>query len=257
MIISNKHKFVFIHNPKVAGTSIRSALSHLHDDERTFWHQSWLQSESRVIDSAHMTADLWEPRVNPEYTVFGFVRHPMNRLISGLHEFRRRHGAEFDLTTTEKVKSFVMNVMTPANLRWDWRFIHLCPQHYFFYLGNKSLADKIGKYEDLTNSWASVCSLIGLPITLPHDRQANPSTVHEFDEALSAPEVYERINSLYLRDFLLFDYPVLGNIDVATHSQRIAAIHDPSRYSHLAFDQMNAIQFPEGELKALYRKRGH
>ena len=256
MIISNKHKFVFVHNPKVAGTSIRSALDHLHDDVATFWHQAWLESESRVVDRAHLTADLWAPITNPAYTSFGFVRDPYARLVSGLKEFRRRHGEEFDLTTSGSVKYFIMTHMTPANLRWDWRFIHLCPQHYFFYIGNKCVVDKIGKYDELGRSWASICSLLGLQLQLPHER-VSAAIDTEYEIALQDPIILARVNSLYLRDSLLFGYDVRGDIETGTHSQRVSAIHDPTVFSYLTREQMDSIDFPAGERKALNQKRGH
>lgn len=246
MIISHKHKWIFIHNPKVAGTSVRIALTSYHDDAREFWHQGWFPAEDRVIDLAHLTADIWHPILEPSYTSFGFVRHPYDRFVSGLTEVMRRHQDDF----TQDLKRFVMEQMTPANLRWDWRFIHLCPQHYFFFRGNKRVVDHVGKMENLTQDWGAICSLIGLNIRLPHARiGALPQ--HALLEDL---EVRRRINTLYLRDFRLFGYDMLGSLESNSHSERIAAIHDSSRFTFFSPEDLERINFTEGERISL-RKR--
>lgn len=248
MIISHKHRFIFAHNPKAAGTSIRTALSSFHDDTRSFWHQGWLPTEERIIDLAHLTADLWTPLVERSYTSFGFVRDPYSRFKSGLSEVMRRHGQEFGTDPVE----FVMERMTPANIRWDWRFVHLCPQHYFFYIGNKSRIDKICRIERIHADWGAVNSLLGLRIELPHERKvAEPGL---YDGLLENGEVLERVNSLYLRDFQLFGYEMTGGIEVKHYSDRVVAIHDPSRIAFFSDEELEHIQFTAGEKVAL-RKR--
>ena len=246
VIISHKHKWVFVHNPKVAGTSVRKALAPYHDDEREFWHQGWFAPEDRVVDLAHLTADIWHPIVNSGYTSFGFVRHPYDRFVSGLNEVMRRHCKDF----VPDLKRFVMEQMTPANLRWDWRFIHLCPQHHFFFRGNKRVVDHVGRMENLDRDWNAVTSLIGLNIQLPHER-VGALPQHRL---LEDSEVLDRVNSLYLRDFRLFGYQMQGSVDASTHSERIAAIHDSSRFTFFTAIELDAIKFTDGERISL-RKR--
>jgi hypothetical protein len=246
VIISHKHKWVFVHNPKVAGTSVRSALAPYHDDSREFWHQGWFPPEDRVIDLAHMTADIWHPIVDPRYTSFGFVRHPYARFVSGLTEVMRRHCKDF----APDLRRFVMEQMTPANLRWDWRFIHLCPQHNFFFRGSKRVVDHVGRMENLAQDWAAITSLLGLNINLPHER-VGAIPQHTL---LEDPEVLNRINSLYLRDFQLFGYRMLGTVEASSHSERIAAIHDNSRFTFFTQTDLDQIQFTEGERISLRRR---
>ncbi len=249
MIISHKHKWVFIHNPKVAGTSVRTVLKPYHDDEREFWHQGWFPNEDRVVDLAHLTADIWHPIVSPSYTSFGFIRHPYDRFVSGLTEVMRRHCADFN--DGQDLKKFVVEQMTPANLRWDWRFIHLCPQHFFFFRGNKRVVDHIGRMESLEEDWAAVNTLLGMKLEIPHERIGNYGKLHTL---LEDKEVIARINSLYLRDFQLFNYRMQGTVEVASHSDRVATIHDSSRFAFFSHEELELIKFTDGERVSL-RKR--
>lgn len=246
MIISHKHKWVFIHNPKVAGTSVRAALSSYHDDNRKFWHQGWFANDDRVVDLAHLTSDIWHPIVDPSYTSFGFVRNPYHRFVSGLTEVIRRHRSDFQ----SDLKRFVMEQMTPANLRWDWRFVHLCPQHYFFFRGNKRVVDHVGRMESLQDDWAVITSLVGLRLSLPHERVGSGLS----HKLLEDPEVLSRINALYLRDFRLFGYPMTGSVEVSSHSDRIRTIHDNSMFTFFTEDELNRIAFTAGE-RSSFNKR--
>lgn len=253
MIISHKHKFVFVHNPKVAGTSIRKAFANLHDDDQTFWHQGWSESESRVIDLAHLTADTWPALVPETYTVFGFVREPYARFLSGLREVMRRHSGELFGTSRPSfsvVLDFVLSsALSPANIRYDWRYIHLCPQHHFFYVGAKCKADKVCAVENLEREWTGLQSLLGLQVDLPHERRSSSDDL--LDALLTHPQVVGKINSLYLRDFQLFGYNMHGTVPTNLYSERIAVIHDPARKAHMMSRDISHIPFTDGELRSL------
>jgi hypothetical protein len=247
MIICNKGKWAFIHNPKACGTSVREILGRYHDDEVQFWHQGWHRAESRVVDLAHLTADHWygEDMVPVEFTTFGFARDPYTRFASAMNETRRRHPQLFTN------HGDFLKMLTPANIRYDWRFIHFCPQHAFFFFKDKRLVDFIGKFETLEKDWKAVRAVLGdrlddqVPFVLPHARPSN--TVNR---PLS-PEETQLVNDLYYRDFLLLDYPMLGSISSDTYASRMEIIHDPVKFSTV---DIGSIVFTQNEKKALDAK---
>lgn len=90
MIISHQHRFVFLHNPKAAGTSVREALARLDSYEGRFWGVRY--TRAGLVDLAHMPAatlvSLY-PELLPvlrDYTVFAFTRAPVPRFVSAFNE---------------------------------------------------------------------------------------------------------------------------------------------------------------------------
>lgn len=98
MIISHQHRFVFFHNPKVGGTSVRATIEHLHDDPEVFWGTDKATPEVQ-LDRAHLGIDefaqhypeLWD-RVQG-YAMFCLYRDPLGRFFSSLAEYSKLHGA--------------------------------------------------------------------------------------------------------------------------------------------------------------------
>lgn len=91
MIVSHEKQIVFLHNPKVAGTSIRTSLEMLHDEPETFW--GW--DKDRGHDKAHigmdevakLYPDLWSKIKS--YNFFSLRRNPATRFFSSLSEYSK------------------------------------------------------------------------------------------------------------------------------------------------------------------------
>lgn len=243
MIISKKHGFAFIHNPKACGTSVRNALSKYHDHPINFWHQGWLKSDGRVVDLAHLAAVDWLQYVPKGTRTFGFVRDPYTRFKSAMAEFQRRHGAEFSVVQT-------LNALNPASIRWDWRFIHFCPQHYFFYFDGVRVVDSIFRMENIHNDWEPLTASLGIESTLPKSRVSPESEFEVTDN------IRRLVEHLYYRDFImlnqLFGSPVVSTPTPFHYSQRVEAIHTPELRARLT--NTDGIPFTSGELVALVSK---
>lgn len=249
MIISHNYKWAFIHNPKACGTSIRDQLSRYHDDHVKYWHQGWDTKEQRVVDLAHLQASYWyEDKLVPhDYITFGFVREPYTRFLSAWNETRRRHPYLF------ANEADFMKMLTPANIRHDWRFIHFCPQHSFFFVGQKRVVDFIGKFETVDKDWRSVLATLGQRIPadvgyeLPLLRPSASTT------QLMTQEVIQLVNDLYYRDFMLFGYEMVGTISADSYAARMEIIHDPVKFGTV---DLGRIKFNINEQKALDAKLG-
>lgn len=238
MLVCDRAGFVFIHNPKSAGTALRSFLRSFASDsnQKRFWHQAWDKEEGRVVDLAHLTPGQLDRCLSQEERSLirvGFVREPMNRFASGLREVFRRHSEIASLSNTE-----LFLLMTPANLRYDWRLVHLCPQVHFFYSGNKLRADYVGRFESLDSSWSGICAMLGLQEKLPnvaHERAAvNCERTNSFLEFMHGDrDLYWKVVSLYLEDFLSFNYPLPAGYTMpdSSYSRRIEISHRPASRS--------------------------
>lgn len=100
MIVSHKHKFIFIHIPKTGGTSICNALEyHIGPKEGKILSPFYgmfigpeigdLTQHMGVGDICNLYKDDFIDNIINEYFVFAFVRNPWDRLVSFYHFYRQ------------------------------------------------------------------------------------------------------------------------------------------------------------------------
>jgi hypothetical protein len=225
MIISKAKKFIFVHNPKVSGTTIRNQLEKYHDVDVQFWHQIFYTPEHRIIDLAHPMSSQFpylfdKVGINPgDFTAFGFVRNPYTRFASALIEFTRRHSQEFAGIPIE-------HLLTEGNIAHDWRFIHFCPQHRFF-ANIGTVSTLIGYYESMPRDVEATTKALGIDIDLRIN--SRPSPPHR---PLTEDQI-RLVNRLYYKDFETFGYTMHDTSkDLQSYmdfySYRVKALKDPS-----------------------------
>jgi hypothetical protein len=215
MLISDRKKFIFLHNPKAAGSSIRSAFVNYDDRDNFFWDHEDNVKLSRVVDKAHITLDDFsvypDAPLIEEYFVFGFVRNPYSRVYSAFLERKSQWGLSDDVDFNQ----FVQTELNEINIRFDWNFIHFCPQSYFFYSAGKCKADFIGRFEHLKRDFPRALNLAKLDtdVDLPYLNRRTSSTdpsgdrpdLKDYLEKYD-PDSLSLINRLYDRDFVYFGY---------------------------------------------------
>jgi hypothetical protein len=157
MIISDEKKFVFLHNPKSAGTTVRFALKKFDSYEGKFWRNQCDELE-RYGDMAHLSIKSLkaffpnEYRKIETYFTFGFVRHPIKRFFSGFNETHKSLLQQVD-NNTVKIDSYkeVLRKYTEVQLSCShpegW-YTHVKPQKQIFFDGNRCMADLILKIEE-------------------------------------------------------------------------------------------------------------
>lgn len=218
MIYSDQLKFVFIHNPKAAGTSVRRTLESVDDSQGIYWRPHYLEEHTQIVDRAHIQATeleqhgLWD-KVQ-QYFVFGFVRNPYERFFSAWEEHKVQH----DLPDTLDINEWAHQHLTHASIRFDWRYIHFCPQHYFFYRGKKCIADYIGRMETIESDWLCIQKSVGQAFPLGvHNAKRSSQNRLSLEQLSDATLVL--VNDLYDRDFTLFSYEKLLTRTAPLHSQ--------------------------------------
>lgn len=249
MIVSHEHQLVFVHNPKVAGSAIRLAMEHLHDDEMKFWHQGFVPELDRVVDLAHITfKDLlaFRPQCK-DYRVIGVIRDPYERFVSGLQEYMRQHSHPI-----EDINRWVNDYMDETNFRYNWKYVHLCPQHYFFD-GAQDLT--LLQHENLGNIWSTFQA--GMKAKGIHIKDLPTTRVRPDTGRLSVKHlsryVIGAIGHVYHRDFLEFGFVKRSGEDVSKyleHYERVNGIHSPYIHSP-KYETLN-----EGEKIAYKQQNG-
>lgn len=246
MMVSDRKKFIFVHNPKAAGSSIRSALAQYDDRNNVYWDHDDNARLGRVLDKAHITLDDFlvypDALLIDDYFVFGFVRNPYTRLVSAFHERNKQLGISGDTDTD--INQFIQTELNEINIRFDWKYIHFCPQYFFFYQGGKCRVDYIGRFESLGRDYARAANLANLEADtdLPHlnrrstDKHDPGAAEEEIARCLEQfdPTSLAILNRLYDRDFVYFGYQKYTDnsvdTDPTTKNPRIKWVYQQTRY---------------------------
>lgn len=200
MIICHRHRYVFLHIPKTAGTSIETALG-LRDGPTG----GWLPGACEVVGrTKHHVLPKAIPR---NYFVFTFVRDPWDRILS-YYMFRRepRNEGRKNILQAEREMSFEDWLMNLDRFRRHWRInaafnIAVAPQAETV----GALPHLVGRFERLADDLAEVGRRIGVhPAPL---RNVNPTTrkrepyAHYYTDAAR-----ELVADLYREDIERFGY---------------------------------------------------
>jgi hypothetical protein len=218
MIVSHAKNFIFIHNPKAAGTAFRSAIAAYHDHPRTFWGIAPSAYFNADIDLAHLRA--WElPTVAPDVFAalptcasLAFVRDPLPRFLSACAEhFRNFHpAARFNrwgpIGKRLLIHRLIRSGAIQAGVRGDPRYVHFSPQHWFTHLGERPIVRHIVPIRSNADDFSRAFALLGLPPTPALVENRSPDA--DWHALASAP-----IRN-FVRDFYAADRALLANLPV-------------------------------------------
>jgi hypothetical protein len=197
-IVVPELKVCFVPTPKVANRSMKIAIaSHLG-----------LQWQGDIHHAPWQFTPLSLMRDN-DYFRFGFVRNPLDRLLScyaqkivyyqrelGMYPLLWRYGKTFN-----KDMSFPEFVEAVCQIPDRISDIHFRSQHSFFYHRKKLMVDFVGHFEQIEKDWAFLREKYGLP-ELPHQ---NRSSHVDYREAYT-PELAAIAAKRYAKDIELFGY---------------------------------------------------
>ena len=189
MIISDTHKFIFIHNPKCAGSSIRAALMKF-DTRSNFYSRfgrDYVNEEMdaydkkagvvHVIDKAHIPLARLRTKYPEDYALlqdyltFTMCRHPLSRLLSAFEEYTRNfHPTPSLLEPIDHLERYIDGRMKASAT--EIRFIHSLPQYIFFSEGSKIRADIIIHLENPTPGIKMLRALASEPADILQDALA-------------------------------------------------------------------------------------
>lgn len=208
MLISHSKKFIFIHNFKVAGTSIRNALYKYSNHS---FRESSIKDMLLLMTKAfppiystnfpgHITAK--ELRIElPEkvfnnYFKFGFVRNPWDWQVS-LYSFMLNNQNHYQHKLVKSMKDFDEYI--------DWRVnkdLYFQKDFFFDEEGN-CLVDFIGKLEKLSTDFNKICQKLNLKSSLPHLNKSRDTC--NFLSHYSVKS-FDIISEVYKDDISLFEY---------------------------------------------------
>ena len=208
MLISHSKNFIFVHNYKVAGTSIRYALDKYAD--RSFIRASIKSKLNHLVGkypniysenfNLHSKAlelkDELPEEIFSSYFKFGFVRNPWDWEVS-LYTYMKKKKDHRQRDVALGFKDFDEYI--------DWRVnedLHFQKDFFYDKQGNK-LVDYIGKFETIREDFGHICKKIGIEgIELPHTNQSKKQSYLTYYSEKTLDIVYEALKP----DIELFGY---------------------------------------------------
>lgn len=190
---TDRYKCIFIHIPKVAGTSVLSLLMgyNLKRDHLSY----------RIYQEADFSSFC-------EYYKFCFVRNPYDRLVS-TYEYLKSGGNKtqdvfFENLIKEKYDSFDSFVLDYLDCEVIFSHVLFKPQYTYIYdFKYECMVDFIGRFERLEEDFYKVSKYLGIKGTLA---KVNVSKRSSYEDYYKNKKVIEKVYNLYRKDFELLGY---------------------------------------------------
>lgn len=183
MFINHKHKFIFIHVPKNAGTSIRNSFELNGYDQRVVKRQYPHDPCSKI--RKYCGEEVWNT-----FFKFAIVRNPYDRLVSYYHFHK---SPQYKYPSRARKLNFL-----------EWLGCGLdqnVKKSQSWYLDQD--VDYLGRYENLNEDWNCICTEMGIPsYSLPKYNVSNHNIWNSYYDESSRDMVYE----YYETDFNRFKY---------------------------------------------------
>lgn len=222
MIISDSHEFVFLHNPKAAGTTVRRSLKQWDTRNDFYWGIVLDRSANWNVDKAHLPLHVLarlfpadHERVH-RYFSFGFSRHPVTRFISAFNErFPEVYQSLTDAVLSQDEYASKLNEYCERMLiagQWNPSYTHATPQFPLFYDGVRCAADLIIPVEDprpKLNLLARLLSEVGVAVRAcfaDHAERKNERQTRFSAAEVLSPASLKALEHFYERDFEAFGY---------------------------------------------------
>lgn len=217
MVVNTAHRFIFVHVPKAAGTSLAAALAGLAGN-----HTGWLAPTKHETLGAFLAAI--PHRITPRdrelgldprsYSCCGFVRNPWDRL-SSLYRYLVEQRPRPEIDGVDSFKHFLML----ARDRSPWvTGLHSLRQQIDFLSHPDGVLEVafLGHFEHLPEDTLRLGRRIGAPLLLPHINRSSNSDI-DYRRCYD-PEMIAVVEALFADDIRHFGY----GFETAAPSRRIS-----------------------------------
>lgn len=205
MIISNKHRFIFVAIPKTGTHAVRRALrEHMGPQDaeqvRLFVQKQLPVPELAKMGHGHIGLEQVRPHLSAEdfdsYFKFAFVRNPFDRFVSYCAFITRDQG-DFKRDPKGVMRQFLFTAPPQQHVLFQ-------PQNSFVTAPDgRLLADYVGRVEQMQQSFDEVCERIGIgTTTLEKVNSSDRGNYRDYYDQSLIDGVAER----YARDLELFGY---------------------------------------------------
>ena len=184
----HEHKLLFIHIPKTGGTSVESKFNVIRKNE--LYEEKIVKIDGILFAKQHWLPYLIEkefPEKFKKYKKFCIVRNPYTRVIS-----------EYYYQFPKQKVSFEDFVLSRLN---DNERDHYLPQHLYF---ENIDYDYVLRTETLNEDFKKMSKDFSFDGTIKRENKRGNGSENKMN--LLTPKIIEKINSLYEKDFKMFNY---------------------------------------------------
>jgi len=210
-MISDKHKYIYLHIPKCAGSSIEKALlqAEVNISDEIFNDIFWCDNlneeikkeffigkanETQKYGSHHYTVDMLKsefPNKFKDYFKFTFVRNPWDKAVSEWRYF------------SKIIPDYNIEFKDSINSKKYWGHPYPWTEHAWLQIRFALGCDFVGRFETLQQDFNTVCDKIGIQRRqLPHTNTTNHKHYTEYYDN----ETREIVAKKYARDIEYFGY---------------------------------------------------
>lgn len=209
MLVSHRHRFIFVHPYKTAGMSVRRALDPYAEGRARRWVAKYarrLGLPAPATPPFHLSAREIRARLGAEvfdaYFTFAFVRNPWDWQVSLYHYMRARR----DHRQYEMVRAFSG---FDAYIRWRVAEEVRLQKAFLSDEAGRMIVDFVGRVETIDDDFARVCETIGLPpLRLPHRNRSR----HRNYRGYYTNETRELVARAFTQDIEMFGYGFDGPV---------------------------------------------
>ena len=210
MVISHRKKFIFVHNYKVAGTSLRRSLRK-YDDKSPL--KSPLQSKlpllfgiyPRIYSNnypTHITAAELKEKlpqgVFDSYYKFGFVRNPWDWQVS-LYSFMRKNEKHFQHELAKSMSGF------EEYIHWRVNEEVRLQRRFFYDNDGNCLVDHVGKIENLADELGYLSKELNLNLRMHHLNKSRDDNKYK---KMYTQETLDMVTNAFKEDIETFGYEI-------------------------------------------------
>ena len=219
MLISDKHRYIYIGIPKTGSMSARRALGALEDrnldDNKLYLLPGHKHSinHATALQVRELNQDIWD-----SYFKFAVVRNPWDRVLSwyaGLSTEKK--GGAFDKWLFDDFFNRTAGPMSASHYYENDKFEKKTSRedlvdYWLDYLlpcaewvtdeSGNTIVDLIARFETLSQGWSRICEKIGINVKLPHANKSH----HEHYSAYYTDEMSSLIANQFKRDIDMFGY---------------------------------------------------
>jgi hypothetical protein len=209
MVINDRHRFIFVHIPKTAGTSMMAALEALPGNNRR-WpartkHETLAEFHARW-PGRRSVWDRIRSRSPSSYRTFAFVRNPWERM-SSLYRYLKESQPREEIGTVADFADFLNQAAD--GVEWFQTLHSLRPQVDYFALRCGEIEpalrlDYLGHFEHLSDDVADVAKQLGIRIDLGHKNEST-NTKRDYRREYT-DRMFEIVGRLFAADAEQFGY---------------------------------------------------
>ncbi|MFY4765366.1 sulfotransferase family 2 domain-containing protein [Campylobacter sp. GB48] len=191
----DKYKCIFIHVPKVAGSSIERVI---------YQTDRWLVGHVKASDYVKLDRNKFE-----SYFSFSFVRNPYDRVVSAYHYLKNDSPDPCDIEWGKlnirdlEFEEFVLKLQDEefkqkilTKNHFSFQYEYLCDENM------NVLVDFIGRFEQLNSDFKKILNILNRKDSLIHVNKSKHCNYKDYYNC----ETYKIIREIYKNDFEIFDY---------------------------------------------------